>query len=225
VTMYLDGRKLYTRSYRWLSNDGNLAPPAHVLLNLAIGGNWAGHNGVNEAAFPQELKVDYVRVCQFSETIPGPDRCGDSALAPTATEGQYHADVDDMPRTTLLSASVARAAARAGDEVLVHYRLSAVKTKEDHRLHILLVNEAGREVSRVSDDPPEPTSRWHRTVDVTQVLAIPADASPGNYAIMFAVGSRKPGHPDQFVPMNAAPEFGVSDGRLRYTVSHLAITR
>jgi beta-glucanase (GH16 family) len=36
--------------------------PMHLLLNLAVGGNWGGQKGVNSAAFPQQMLVDYVRV-------------------------------------------------------------------------------------------------------------------------------------------------------------------
>jgi beta-glucanase (GH16 family) len=34
----------------------------HLLLNLAVGGNWGGKEGVDEAAFPQRFEIDYVRV-------------------------------------------------------------------------------------------------------------------------------------------------------------------
>lgn len=64
VTMYWDGRRIYTRSYSWLRLNGNPAPPAHVLLNLAIGGKWAGRYGIDDSAFPQSFKIDYVKVCQ-----------------------------------------------------------------------------------------------------------------------------------------------------------------
>jgi beta-glucanase (GH16 family) len=36
----------------------------HLLLNVAIGGNWSGKMGIDDAVFPQALKVDYVRVYQ-----------------------------------------------------------------------------------------------------------------------------------------------------------------
>jgi len=61
VTMYLDGRKIYTRSYRWNFPDGTLAGPAHILLNLAVGGSWAGRHGIDDAALPQSLQIDWVR--------------------------------------------------------------------------------------------------------------------------------------------------------------------
>ena len=34
----------------------------HLLLNLAIGGNWGGQKGIDESLFPHHFQVDYVRV-------------------------------------------------------------------------------------------------------------------------------------------------------------------
>lgn len=36
----------------------------HLLLNVAVGGNWGGKMGIDESIFPTALKVDYVRVFQ-----------------------------------------------------------------------------------------------------------------------------------------------------------------
>lgn len=36
----------------------------HLLLNVAVGGNWGGQMGVDDAVFPQIMEVDYVRVYQ-----------------------------------------------------------------------------------------------------------------------------------------------------------------
>lgn len=36
--------------------------PFHLLLNLAVGGNWGGKEGVDATAFPQQLEIDWVRV-------------------------------------------------------------------------------------------------------------------------------------------------------------------
>lgn len=37
--------------------------PFYLLLNVAVGGNWPGFS-IDDSAFPQEMKVDYVRVYQ-----------------------------------------------------------------------------------------------------------------------------------------------------------------
>ena len=39
--------------------------PFHLLLNVAVGGEWGGQKGVDEAAFPQQMAVDYVRFYQM----------------------------------------------------------------------------------------------------------------------------------------------------------------
>lgn len=36
----------------------------HLLLNIAVGGNWGGAEGVDDTIFPQKMVVDYVRVYQ-----------------------------------------------------------------------------------------------------------------------------------------------------------------
>jgi beta-glucanase (GH16 family) len=36
--------------------------PFRLILNLAVGGDWAGSKGIDDAAMPQRLEVDYVRV-------------------------------------------------------------------------------------------------------------------------------------------------------------------
>lgn len=36
-------------------------------MNIEVGGNWGGANGVDETIFPQEMVVDYVRVYQSKE--------------------------------------------------------------------------------------------------------------------------------------------------------------
>lgn len=39
----------------------------HILLNLAVGGNWGGAQGVDESAFPATLEIDYVRIYPLIE--------------------------------------------------------------------------------------------------------------------------------------------------------------
>jgi beta-glucanase (GH16 family) len=38
--------------------------PHYLLLNLAIGGNWGGQQGIDDSLFPHRFYVDYVRVYQ-----------------------------------------------------------------------------------------------------------------------------------------------------------------
>lgn len=38
--------------------------PMFIILNLAVGGDWGGQQGVDDSIFPAEMQVDYVRVYQ-----------------------------------------------------------------------------------------------------------------------------------------------------------------
>ncbi len=69
VSTYFDGRLISKVGYKWVYDDGTRAGYAHVLLDLAIGGaNWAGRHGIDDAAFPQGLEVQYVRVYQRNDS-------------------------------------------------------------------------------------------------------------------------------------------------------------
>ena len=39
----------------------------HLLLNLAVGGNWGGSKGIDDTIFPRSMVVDYVRVYQKND--------------------------------------------------------------------------------------------------------------------------------------------------------------
>lgn len=69
VSMFIDGKRIVTRAYKWNRADGTPAGNAHLLLNLAIGGNWAGRHGIDDSAFPQALQVNWVRVYQKSNSM------------------------------------------------------------------------------------------------------------------------------------------------------------
>lgn len=61
--LYFDDVKYFT--FKKEGNNFEIWPfdkPFHILLNLAIGGNWGGKMGIDDTLFPHKLKVDYVRV-------------------------------------------------------------------------------------------------------------------------------------------------------------------
>jgi beta-glucanase (GH16 family) len=40
----------------------------HLILNLAVGGDWGGQKGVDHSAFPAKMEVDWVRVYPLTYT-------------------------------------------------------------------------------------------------------------------------------------------------------------
>lgn len=58
----VDGELVVERDFRWVHADGRDGGPAHVLVNLAVGGKWPGPP--EASALPARLLVDYIRVWQ-----------------------------------------------------------------------------------------------------------------------------------------------------------------
>jgi len=58
------------RNYFQYSRDGSgngewpFDSPQYLILNIAVGGDWGGQRGVDDAVFPVRMEVDYVRVYQ-----------------------------------------------------------------------------------------------------------------------------------------------------------------
>ena len=65
VSIAVDGKPYF--SFAKESEDPEVWPfnrDFHLLLNVAVGGNWGAVQGVDSTGFPQEMVVDYVRVYQ-----------------------------------------------------------------------------------------------------------------------------------------------------------------
>jgi len=67
---------LDNESYFFVYNDSNgdvakwpFDEPHYIILNLAIGGDWGGIQGIDPSAFPMKMLVDYVRVYKMSENF------------------------------------------------------------------------------------------------------------------------------------------------------------
>ena len=64
IRMFVDGNKIYEMYIENNAGDTDeFHKPFYLLLNVAVGGNWPGFS-IDNNAFPQEMKVDYVRVYQ-----------------------------------------------------------------------------------------------------------------------------------------------------------------
>jgi len=68
IHVFIDSTKYFTQV-----NDGSgwqawpFDKDFHLILNLAIGGDWGGVQGIDNSIFPQRLEIDYVRVYEWVE--------------------------------------------------------------------------------------------------------------------------------------------------------------
>lgn len=68
ITAYINDDLYFTFANEQLTNqqaDWRQWPfdkPFHLLLNIAVGGNWGGAQGVDDSIWPQRMEVEYVRV-------------------------------------------------------------------------------------------------------------------------------------------------------------------
>jgi beta-glucanase (GH16 family) len=64
---FMVDRKIYHTVVRDPNDDFKGWPfdqPFHLILNIAVGGNWGGREGVDENIWPQRMEVDFVKVYQ-----------------------------------------------------------------------------------------------------------------------------------------------------------------
>ena len=62
VRHFVDDKLVADRAYRWLHNDNSDGGPAHLVLNLAVGGN--GPGAPSAGSLPGNLVVKHIRVWQ-----------------------------------------------------------------------------------------------------------------------------------------------------------------
>lgn len=65
ITVLIDDKPYFT--FKNEHSDRTAWPfdkPFHLLLNIAVGGDWGGQKGVDETIFPRRMEIDYVRVYQ-----------------------------------------------------------------------------------------------------------------------------------------------------------------
>jgi len=68
IDSYVDGKLYYTVTN---NKEGPDAWPFdkrfHLIMNIAVGGNWGGSKGVDTSIWPQRLEVEFVRVYSFDD--------------------------------------------------------------------------------------------------------------------------------------------------------------
>ena len=195
IAFFWDGRLIYTRTYQWLRKDGQLGPPAHIDLNFAIGGaGWAGRHGIDDAAFPQTFKIDYVRVCQFTSSGRGGRKCGPSDVTPDPNDFGYTAALNDMPKPAFLNVTKVAGDKKPNAGVLSLNTADPLKVEvpikipEDYptnrMLHVYVFDETTGAMVASAKKPLQQVSRKEGE-DGASVMefALPAVPREGNFVL------------------------------------------
>lgn len=68
IDFLLDGKVyfVFTNDHK-SENEWPFDQPFYLKLNIAIGGDWGGINGIDDTVFPQKMTMDYVRVYQVNK--------------------------------------------------------------------------------------------------------------------------------------------------------------
>jgi beta-glucanase (GH16 family) len=70
IEWFLDGESYFSVIYEEADKGDNgwqawpFDHPFYLIMNIAVGGNWGGQEGIDDSIFPQTMEVDYVRVYQ-----------------------------------------------------------------------------------------------------------------------------------------------------------------
>ncbi|AWV98137.1 glycoside hydrolase family 16 protein [Arcticibacterium luteifluviistationis] len=69
IQFYIDNLLLFEfkkeAGYTW--QEWPFDKPQHLLLNIAVGGDWGGQEGIDKEVFPQKMLIDYVRYYDLIE--------------------------------------------------------------------------------------------------------------------------------------------------------------
>jgi beta-glucanase (GH16 family) len=62
IKAFIDDREFFTfKRQGVLWQEWPFNQPQHLLVNIAIGGNWGGQKGIDDSIFPISMELDYVR--------------------------------------------------------------------------------------------------------------------------------------------------------------------
>lgn len=66
IDFYVDDQRYYSvsRGEQDTFKEWPFDQPFHLILNIAVGGNWGGMQGIEDSIWPQRMEIDYVRVYQ-----------------------------------------------------------------------------------------------------------------------------------------------------------------
>ena len=189
-TIFLDGKKIFTRAYQWVNNKGELGSPAHILFNFAVGGKWAGRYGIDAEYFPQAFSIDYVRVCQYLQAPAGQPNCPHGPATPDLSQTRYDAPGD--LKKPIITVSTVEPGASAFTVKTRIANLSSLPSERALTVSLRPTNASGPispsmnkplanlDLPKSASDAPQP---------LTLNFQVPDQTPPGSYDVMLAIGA------------------------------------
>jgi licheninase len=78
IRWYVNGKHFFTFTNERLTKpnadykEWPFDKPFHMVMNLAVGGQWGGAQGVDQTIWPQRMEIDYIRVYELMGTTAQP---------------------------------------------------------------------------------------------------------------------------------------------------------
>ncbi|ACE84208.1 glycoside hydrolase family 16 protein [Cellvibrio japonicus] len=238
IRWYVDGVHYATqRSSGWYSQyllDGVLtdAPEGapydaqsryHLLLNLAVGGNWAANTnnlGIDESVFPQTLQIDYVRVYECSvspQTGKGCATLGDEAELVRGYQrpGIGPVELPGPPQLVMYEDNLIDGLAFDSYDPDNHVSYSEVdEGSRGNVIHLVKAGDSGNLYFRVNGDPYD---LRHWSLDSELVFDVKLNSKAEGAVLRVKLDSGWPNVSDTIVPLGAEgewTEFRISLGDL-----------
>ena len=190
-SVFLDGKKIYTRQFLWHDYRGLLAAPAHMLFNFAVGGQWAGRYGIDTAEFPQAFSIDYVRVCQFLPAPAGRPTCPRGPFTPDLSQISYAAAPDLKKPLIAASAVDPAGGARDPSSYVLKTRIANLSSLPSLRPITVSLRSAkdGKPVRVASLDLPGSALLSDAAQPFAIAFSVPPQVPAGSYDVMLSIAA------------------------------------
>jgi len=108
IKMYVDNQLYFTFNNQNFWENWPFDKRFHILLNIAVGGNWGGVEGVDANAFPAKFIIDYVRVYApgTSPTGLNENNADKIIVYPNPTEANFFVDLGEYNSASPLDISI-----------------------------------------------------------------------------------------------------------------------
>ena len=109
IKMYVDGVLYFTFNDQGSWQKWPFDKRFHIILNIAVGGNWGGAQGVDNSAFPTKYVIDYVRVYAPGTGPTGTierDMEDKIKVYPNPVQSELYVDLNEINSTSTIDITI-----------------------------------------------------------------------------------------------------------------------